>query len=70
MREEFNEALAQAKSGVAPAERADNVLRRHTVAASRKALEDLRTSGAIGDDAYHRAEEELDWLELSARGGE
>jgi CPA1 family monovalent cation:H+ antiporter len=37
------------------------------VDASRHAIEDLRSSGAIGDDAYRRAEEELDWLELSTQ---
>jgi CPA1 family monovalent cation:H+ antiporter len=42
------------------------VLRRRLVAASRNAIEDLRSSGTIGDDAFRRVEEELDWLELSA----
>ena len=37
------------------------------------ALSDLRTQGVIGDDAFHRVEEELDWAEMHregmARGG-
>jgi hypothetical protein len=28
---------------------------------------DLRKRGVIGDDAYHRVEEELDWEELNAQ---
>ena len=35
--------------------------------ASRLAITDLRGTGAIGDDAYRSAEEELDRLELSAQ---
>jgi CPA1 family monovalent cation:H+ antiporter len=34
---------------------------------SRRAILDLRSSGIIGDAAYRRVEEELDWLELSSR---
>jgi CPA1 family monovalent cation:H+ antiporter len=26
----------------------------------------LRAEGAIGDEAYHRLEEEIDWAELDA----
>jgi hypothetical protein len=45
----------------------DNALRRRVVAASRDAIQALRHDEAIGDDAYRLVEEELDWLELSAR---
>jgi CPA1 family monovalent cation:H+ antiporter len=31
-------------------------------------LSELRSSGVIGDDAFHRVEEELDWAELNAEG--
>jgi len=34
--------------------------------AQRRALSDLRTRGVIGDDAFHRVEEELDWAEVNA----
>ncbi|MET0414048.1 MAG: Na+/H+ antiporter [Polyangiaceae bacterium] len=34
--------------------------------AERRALIELRTRGVIGDDAYHKIEEELDWAELHA----
>jgi monovalent cation/hydrogen antiporter len=32
----------------------------------RRALSELRASGVIGDDAFHRVEEELDWAEVNA----
>jgi NhaP-type Na+/H+ or K+/H+ antiporter len=43
-----------------------DALRRRGIAAARDAVSDLRTKGEIGDDAFHRLEEELDWAELSA----
>ncbi|WP_046869622.1 cation:proton antiporter [Microvirga massiliensis] len=67
LRLEYLEALGEARRGGDPRDSADNVLRRRLVAASREAIEDLRSSGAIGDDAFRRAEEELDRLELSIR---
>ena len=30
----------------------------------------MRTSEEIGDDAFHKMEEELDWIEMSAGGKE
>jgi monovalent cation/hydrogen antiporter len=32
----------------------------------RATLVDLRARGLIGDDAFHRVEEELDWAEVNA----
>jgi Na+/H+ antiporter len=43
-------------------------LRRRAIAAARRALLALRESEDIGDDAFHRLEEEFDFAELSARG--
>jgi CPA1 family monovalent cation:H+ antiporter len=40
--------------------------RAHT--AERRTLSDLRSNGVIGDDAFHRVEEELDWAELNTEG--
>jgi Na+/H+ antiporter len=34
--------------------------------AERRTLSALRSSGVIGDDAFHRVEEELDWAEVNA----
>jgi hypothetical protein len=41
-------------------------LLRRVVAAERRRLVELRDNGSIGDDAFHRVEEELDWAELNA----
>jgi monovalent cation/hydrogen antiporter len=69
LRVEYADALDEAKRGGDPRDSADNAIRRRLVAASRAAIEDLRSSKAIGDNAFRKAEEELDWLELSARPG-
>jgi CPA1 family monovalent cation:H+ antiporter len=42
-----------------------HILRR-AVEAERQRLSALRADGTIGDDAFHRVEEELDWAELNA----
>ena len=39
---------------------------RAAMAAERRRLSALRADGTIGDDAFHRVEEELDWAELNA----
>jgi CPA1 family monovalent cation:H+ antiporter len=41
-------------------------LLRSAVAAQRRRLVELRDQGTIGDDAFHRVEEDLDWAELNA----
>jgi CPA1 family monovalent cation:H+ antiporter len=43
-------------------------LRRHTLAAERARIAALRREERIGDDAFHRVEEELDWAEAEADG--
>jgi len=43
-------------------------IHRKAQAAERRTLSDLRTDGVIGDDAFHRVEEELDWAELNTEG--
>jgi monovalent cation/hydrogen antiporter len=63
---EYGEALSQARSGGNPQDTPDNALRRRVVGASRRAIQALRSTGAIGDEAYRLIEAELDWLELSA----
>ena len=42
-------------------------LRMKAIAAERKAVQTLRHTREIGDDAYHALEEELDWAEGNAR---
>ena len=41
-------------------------LRLHAIAAQRAALQRLRARGEIGEEAFHRIQEELDWSELDA----
>ncbi len=40
---------------------------RTAAAAERRRLSALRADGTIGDDAFHRVEEELDWTDLEAQ---
>jgi monovalent cation/hydrogen antiporter len=44
-----------------------NQLHGTALEAARKAMHDMRASEEIGDDAFHMVEEELDWIEMSAR---
>jgi len=41
-------------------------VQRRAFADERRQLSDLRARGVIGDDAFHRVEEELDWAEVNA----
>jgi CPA1 family monovalent cation:H+ antiporter len=61
----------EARLGEGPGEEAGEPageLMRRAVAAERRRLVALRADGTIGDDAFHRVEEELDRAELSAEG--
>jgi len=42
------------------------LIQSRAIAAERRALDQLRNRGDIGDDAFHRLEEELDWAEVHA----
>jgi monovalent cation/hydrogen antiporter len=42
------------------------IIQSRTIAEERRALSVMRTRGDIGDDAFHRIEEELDWAEVYA----
>lgn len=69
LRLEYQQVLKQAESnpdGLISGELPADPLRRQAIGAARRALFDMRQSGEIGDDAFHRLEEELDWAELSA----
>ena len=43
-------------------------MHRRAIAEARRAALEMRTRGDIGDDAFHRLEEELDWVELGSGG--
>jgi NhaP-type Na+/H+ or K+/H+ antiporter len=58
--------LAQAARGRDPHDSPDNMLRRHVLPASRRAIDELRRTRQIGDDAFRLVEAELDRLELSS----
>jgi CPA1 family monovalent cation:H+ antiporter len=69
LRQEYADALGRARLGGNARDTPDNLLRLRLVLASREAIANLRSNGDIGDVAYRHIEEELDWLELSARTG-
>jgi Na+/H+ antiporter len=62
------EASAADSTGAMHAEHIE--LHSKALAAARQALLTLRGSEDIGDDAFHRVEEELDWLEIAGGVGE
>jgi CPA1 family monovalent cation:H+ antiporter len=71
IRREYEETLSRAactEDGRIPDRLAGDRSRRKAIDAARKALLELRARGEIGDDAFHRVEEDLDLLELSAGG--
>jgi CPA1 family monovalent cation:H+ antiporter len=65
IRQEYRDMLEQT-GRAAQLDTDHNALRRTALAVARKTALDLRERGSIGDDAFHRLEEELDWLELGA----
>ena len=75
LRREYEVRLRHAETGVTtpepsqdPGKPAFISTRRQALAAERRTLFDLRARGVIGDDAFHRVEEELDWAEVHAEG--
>jgi CPA1 family monovalent cation:H+ antiporter len=74
VRQEFTALLsddrADAGRGDTPGS-AHSEIYRGAVQAARRAVLAMRASHEIGDDAFHRIEEELDWLEMAgSRGGQ
>ena len=50
---------------------AHSEIHRGAIQAAREAVLAMRTNDEVGDDAFHRMEEELDWLEMAdGRKGE
>jgi monovalent cation/hydrogen antiporter len=60
----FEDASAQSAGPALDTSKPHPMLR--ALAAERLALTELRIRGVIGDDAFHRVEEELDWADLNA----
>ena len=66
LRQEIEARLLDAEDGADVAWRASHVeLRRAALQAARRAVLAMRANEQIGDDAFHRIEEELDWLEMA-----
>ncbi len=73
LRRKYETRLRRAELGEAAAEEPESDGRvtfggslRRAQAAERRTLSNLRATGVIGDDAFHRVEEELDWAEVNA----
>jgi len=68
LREEFAvQKLEEITEGTESERDARNRLRSSVVTAQRLELIRLRDEAVIGDDAFHRVEERLDWTEINAR---
>ncbi len=67
VREQYAAARAVAENAAKPqAATQYDELRLRAIKHQRRALDRLREQGTIGDEAYHRLEEEIDWAELDA----
>jgi CPA1 family monovalent cation:H+ antiporter len=67
LRQQFADARQVAENEIEPQAATEyDRLRLRAIAGQRLALDQLRAQGAIGDEAYHRIQEELDWAELDA----
>jgi Na+/H+ antiporter len=69
LRDEFSPVSSEAVADGAPETEREvrNRLRARIVAAQRQALVRMRSTAEIGDDAFHRVEERLDWAEVNVR---
>jgi Na+/H+ antiporter len=67
LRAEFVTSVVADEDGTISEHRARNTLRARIFAAQRLALVRLRDTAIIGDDAFHRIEERLDWAEVNVR---
>jgi monovalent cation/hydrogen antiporter len=67
IREQYAAARTVAENADNPQAATDyDELRLHAIQSQRQALDRLRAEGRIGDETYHRLEEEIDWAELDA----
>ena len=67
VREQYAAARTVAENADNPQAATDyDELRLRAIQSQRQALDRLRAEGRIGDEAYHRLEEEIDWAELDA----
>jgi CPA1 family monovalent cation:H+ antiporter len=59
-------SAAERPGGEGTSRSAHDEMRGRAVDAARQAASAMRTTGEIGDDAFHRIEEELDWAEMNS----
>lgn len=67
LRAEFVTSVAEEEDGTTTVRKVRNRLRARILAAQRLALVRMRDNAVIGDDAFHRIEERLDWAEVNVR---
>src|SRR3954470_23318778 len=68
LRRQFSARLANGRGGAdgdSAANSAPGQIYRDAIRAGRRAVIAMRSNEEIGDDAFHRIEEELDWLEMA-----
>jgi Na+/H+ antiporter len=72
LRRKYQDRLQRAEEvingGSVTGESAYLIAQRRAQTAQRRKLSELRASGVIGDDAFHRVEEELDWADVNVDG--
>ena len=67
-RQQFRKRLTQQRldhTGDAASRPVRIDIRRAALNAARQAIIDMRSKDEIGDDAFHRIEQELDWIEMA-----
>ena len=73
VRQEFTAHLAYEEAAAASGSdrhSSHSEIHRGALSAARQAVLAMRANDEIGDDAFHRVEEELDWLEMTGGGSE
>jgi CPA1 family monovalent cation:H+ antiporter len=65
VRDEFIAHLGSSDAAPRGGDSAHHDTHRRALTAARQAVLAMRASEAIGDDAFHQVEEELDWIEMS-----
>lgn len=65
IRQEFTSHLRQGRGETADAGADHERIHKSALAAARQTIFDMRANDEIGDDAFHRLEQEFDWMEMA-----
>ena len=65
VRQEFASHLRQGRGEIADAEANHERIHQSALAAARQTIFEMRAREEIGDDAFHRLEQEFDWMEMA-----